>query len=144
MLAEGFRNAGLDDAGLLSSYPRDSHEALVAEGCIGASEVVAGTLDLTATMSVDLDGGYGLYLQFPNVASIFPSLLFCSSSSLPLSLPSFLLSFIRCLWRSSARACWSSSKGAEAEQCRSRIELEVGRSKHRRLTKSASQGRVDE
>ena len=63
VLLQGLKVAGLDDAGILEKYPRDSNEDLLAAGVTGASTAVNDILaagiagGMVTPADMDLDGG---------------------------------------------------------------------------------------
>ena len=138
-LSLALRAAGLDDAGILDSYPRDSYDVLVAAGVAGIDMAARGTLtgtgdDMDVVLATSAGTFYFFYLTAPS--SLFFSIVYLFvvhhlsvvRPVLPL-LPSCLVSPRR------THRCESEVKlgvfvnsGAIAE--------ERGSKKHRRVTKS--------
>ena len=81
-LSLALRAAGMDDAGNLDSYPRDSYDVLVAAGVTGIDTAAGGTLTGTGDdMDVVLAASAGTsYFSIFLPPHLFPSLSFISSS----------------------------------------------------------------
>ena len=81
-LSLALRAAGLDDAGILDSYPRDSYDVLVAAGVAGidmaARGILAGAGDDLDVVLATSAGTFYFFILLP--PPLFSSLSFISSS----------------------------------------------------------------